>query len=146
MQLSLELKKAIDNNAFTAIATILSNGEIQNHLMWVDYKDDSLLINTEKGRQKTLNIRENNSITLVVFEPSEMYSSWEVRGRVVEIIEDHTANEHIDKLSNRYTKHPYAREDPISWDEAGIKDRELWIIEVDRLNSMIRPQAKSEPE
>ena len=146
MQLSLELKKAIDNNAFTAIATILSNGEIQNHLMWVDYKDDSLLINTEKGRQKTLNIRENNSITLIVFEPSEMYSSWEVRGRVVEIIEDHTANEHIDKLSNRYTKHPYAREDPISWDEAGIKDRELWIIEVDRLNSMIRPQAKSEPE
>ncbi len=146
MQLSLELKKAIDNNAFTAIATILSNGEIQNHLMWVDYKDDSLLINTEKGRQKTLNIRENNSITLVVFEPSEMYSSWEVRGRVVEIIENHTANEHIDKLSNRYTKHPYAREDPISWDEAGIKDRELWIIEVDRLNSMIRPQAKSEPE
>ena len=146
MQLSLELKKAIDNNAFTAIATILSNGEIQNHLMWVDYKDDSLLINTEKGRKKTLNIRENNSITLVVFEPSEMYSSWEVRGRVVEIIEDHTANEHIDKLSNRYTKHPYAREDPISWDEAGIKDRELWIIEVDRLNSMIRPQAKSEPE
>ncbi len=146
MQLSLELKKAIDNNAFTAIATILSNGEIQNHLMWVDYKDDSLLINTEKGRQKTLNIRENNSITLVVFEPSEMYSSWEVRGRVVEIIEDHTANEHIDKLYNRYTKHPYAREDPISWDEAGIKDRELWIIEVDRLNSMIRPQAKSEPE
>ncbi len=146
MQLSLELKKAIDNNAFTAIATILSNGEIQNHLMWVDYKDDSLLINTEKGRQKTLNIRENNSITLIVFEPSEMYSSWEVRGRVVEIIENHTANEHIDKLSNRYTKHPYAREDPISWDEAGIKDRELWIIEVDRLNSMIRPQAKSEPE
>ena len=84
MQLSLELKKAIDNNAFTAIATHLSNGEIQNHLMWVDYKDDSLLINTEKGRQKTLNIRENNSITLVVFEPSEMYSSWEIRGRVVE--------------------------------------------------------------
>ncbi len=81
MQLSLELKKAIDNNAFTAIATHLSNGEIQNHLMWVDYKDDSLLINTEKGRKKTLNIRENNSITLVVFEPSAMYSSWEIRGR-----------------------------------------------------------------
>ena len=146
MQLSLELKKAIDNNAFSAIATHLSNGEIQNHLMWIDYKDDSLIINTEKGRKKTLNIRENNSITLVVFEPSAMYSSWEIRGRVVEIIEDHTANEHIDKLSNRYTNHSYAREDGVSWEEAGIKDRELWIIKIDRLNSMIRPQAKSEPE
>ena len=75
-----------------------------------------------------------------------MYSSWEARGRVIEIIEDETANEHIDKLSNRYTSHPYAREDGVSWDEAGIKDRELWIIEVDKLNSMVRPQASSEPE
>ena len=31
-------------------------------------------------------------------------------------------------------------------DEAGIKDRELWVIEVSKLNSMIRPQAKSDPE
>ncbi len=83
---------------------------------------------------------------MVVFEPAAMYSSWEIRGRVIEIIEDKTANEHIDKLSRRYTNHPYAREDDVSWDEAGIKDRELWIIEVDRLNSMIRPQAKSDPE
>ena len=146
MQLTLELKKAIENKAFASIATHLGNGEIQNHLMWVDYKDNSLLINTEKGRKKTSNIRNNNSITLVVFEPSAMYSSWEIRGRVIEIIEDKTANEHIDKLSRRYTNHPYAREDNVSWDEAGIKDRELWIIEVDRLNSMIRPQAKSDPE
>ncbi len=146
MQLTLELKKAIENKAFASIATHLGNGEIQNHLMWVDYKDNSLLINTEKGRKKTLNIRNNNSITLVVFEPSAMYSSWEIRGRVIEIIEDKIANEHIDKLSRRYTNHPYAREDDVSWDEAGIKDRELWIIKVDRLNSMIRPQAKSDPE
>ena len=146
MQLTLELKKAIENKAFASIATHLGNGEIQNHLMWVDYKDNSLLINTEKGRKKTSNIRNNNSITLVVFEPAAMYSSWEIRGRVIEIIEDKTANEHIDKLSRRYTNHPYAREDDVSWDEAGIKDRELWIIEVDRLNSMIRPQAKSDLE
>ena len=146
MQLSFEIKKAIENNAFCAIATQLGNGKIQNHLMWVDYKDDAVLINTEKGRKKTSNIRENNLITLVIFEPSAMYSSWEIRVRVVEIIEDKTANDHIDKLSNRYTNHPYAREDAVSWDEAGIKDREVWVIEVDRLNSMVRPQAKSDPE
>ena len=53
MQLTLELKKAIENNAFCSIATYLENNEIQNHLMWIDYKDDFLLINTEKGRKKT---------------------------------------------------------------------------------------------
>ena len=56
MQLTLELKKAIENNAFCSIATYLENNEIQNHLMWIDYKDDFLLINTEKGRKKTSNI------------------------------------------------------------------------------------------
>ena len=40
MQLTLELKKAIENNAFCSIATYLENNEIQNHLMWIDYKDD----------------------------------------------------------------------------------------------------------
>ena len=146
MQLTSKLKKAIQNNAFSAIATHLENGEIQNHLMWIDYRDDFLLINTEKGRKKTFNIRGNSYISLLIFHPSQMYASWEARGRVIEIIEDETANEHIDKLSNRYTNHPYAREDGVSWDEADIKDRELWIIEVDKLNSMVRPQASSEPE
>tara|TARA_Y100001970_G_scaffold53574_1_gene67835 strand:- start:145 stop:336 length:192 start_codon:yes stop_codon:yes gene_type:complete len=57
MQLPNELKLAIDNNAFCAIATKVNDEEIQNHLMWVDYKDNQILINTEQGRKKTENIR-----------------------------------------------------------------------------------------
>ena len=65
---------------------------------------------------------------------------------MIEIIEDESANQHIDKLSRRYTSHPYARKDDVSWDEAGIKDREVRVLYVIKLNSMIRPQAKSDPE
>ena len=46
MQLPIELKQAIDNNAFCALATKLNEKDIQNHLMWVDYKDNKILINT----------------------------------------------------------------------------------------------------
>ena len=52
MQLSRELKEAIDNNAFCAISTHLNDREIQTHLMWVDYQDNCILINTEKDRKK----------------------------------------------------------------------------------------------
>ena len=38
MQLTKELKNAIEKNAFAAIATHLESNEIQNHLMWIDYK------------------------------------------------------------------------------------------------------------
>jgi general stress protein 26 len=107
MQLSNELKEAIDNNAFCAISTHLNDDEIQTHLMWIDYEDDYLIINTEKERKKTENIRSNSNISLVVFHPTAMYSSWEIRGVVVEILSDQSADSHIDKLSLRYTGKPY---------------------------------------
>ena len=146
MQLPDELKVAIDGDAFCAMATHLNTNEIQNHLMWIDYLGENLIINTEKGRQKTYNIRSDNNISLVIFEPQAMYSSWEIRGEVEEVIDDISANQHIDKLSNRYTGHPYNRENNVSWDDAQIKDREIWKIKVNKLISMVRPQAKSDPE
>ena len=146
MQLPDELKTAINGNAFCAMATHLNTNEIQNHLMWIDYLENSLIINTEKGRQKTYNIRNDNNISLVIFEPEAMYSSWEIRGIVEMVIDDPSANEHIDKLSTRYTGHPYNRDKDTTWDEAEIKDREMWKIKVNKLVSMVRPQAKSEPE
>lgn len=146
MQLPDELKVAIDGDAFCAMATHLNTNEIQNHLMWIDYLGENLIINTEKGRKKTYNIRSDNNISLVIFEPQAMYSSWEIRGEVEEVIDDISANQHIDKLSNRYTGHPYNRENNVSWDDAQIKDREMWKIKVNKLISMVRPQAKSDPE
>lgn len=146
MQLPDELKVAIDGDAFCAMATHLNTNEIQNHLMWIDYLGENLIINTEKGRQKTYNIRSDNNISLVIFEPQAMYSSWEIRGEVEEVIDDISANRHIDKLSNRYTGHPYNRENNVSWDDAQIKDREMWKIKVNKLIPMVRPQAKSDPE
>jgi hypothetical protein len=145
MQLPKELKVAIDNNAFCAISTHTPNGEVQTHLMWIDYKDNQLIINTEKDRKKAQNIRSNNNISLVIFHPEAMYSSWEVRGEVVEIIEDISANDHIDEVSIRYTGKPYRRELNEPWSE-DIKSREMWIIRVSKLISMVRPQAKSESE
>ena len=146
MQLSKELKEAIDNNAFCAISTHLNKDEIQTHLMWVDYQEDFIVINTEKERKKTENIRSNANISLVIFHPSSMYSSWEIRGVVTEILSDKSADSHIDKLSLRYTGKPYRRELGQEWDYEKIKSRELWKIKPSKINSMLRPQAKSTSE
>ncbi len=58
MQLPDELKQAIDNNAFCALSTKINEKEMQNHLMWVDYKDNKILINTEQGRKKNRKHKE----------------------------------------------------------------------------------------
>ena len=147
MQLPIELKQAIDNNAFCALATKINEKEIQNHLMWVDYKEDKILINTEQGRKKTKNIRQEPNISVVIFHPTDMYTCWEIRGVVKTIVQDSTANEHIDYLSNRYTGKPYGRTKEVTWDEAGFTNREIWEIKVNKVISMVsRAQEKSDSE
>ena len=74
------------------------------------------------------------------------YSSWEIRGFVAEILSDKLADTHIDKLSLRYTGKPYRRELGQEWDYEKIKSRELWKIKPSKINSMLRPQAKSTSE
>ena len=142
MQLPEDLKEAIDSNAFCAIATHVGDNVIQNHLMWIDYIDENLIINTEKGRQKALNIRNNKNISLVIFKPDSMYISWEIRGFVKEIVDDVSANQQIDKVSMRYTGHLYARDNNTSWEDAKIKDREMWLINIEKMVAMNRPAAK----
>ena len=142
MQLPTDLKEAIDSNAFCAIATHVDDNVLQNHLMWIDYEGETLIINTEKGRQKTLNIRNNKNISLVIFKPESMYISWEIRGFVEEVIDDESANQQIDKVSTHYTGHLYARDNHTSWQDAKLKDREMWRIKIEKLVAMNRPAAK----
>ena len=147
MQLSIQLKEAIDNNAFCAIATKVNVKELQNHLMWVDYAENTILINTEQGRKKTENIRLNPYLTVVIFHPSDMYQSWEIRGTVENIVQGQSANDHIDYLSNRYLGKPYKRAKDVSWEQANIKSREIWEVTIDKIISMVsRPQEKSASE
>ena len=147
MQLSNQLKEAIDNNAFCAIATKVNEKELQNHLMWVDYAENTILINTEQGRKKTENIRLNPYLTVVIFHPSDMYQSWEIRGTVENIVQGQSANDHIDYLSNRYLGKPYKRAKDVSWEKANIKSREIWEVTIDKIISMVsRPQEKSASE
>jgi len=105
---------------YVVISIHLSNHQIQTHLMWIDFEENYLLINTEKDRKKTENIRTNSNISVVVFHPSAMYSSWEVRGVVEHIVETR--------------------------EEKNIKSREIWKIKPLKILSMVRPQAKSESE
>ena len=147
MQLTNKLKEAIDKNAFCALATKIDNKVIQNHLMWVDYKGNKIIINTEQGRKKTENIRKEPNVSLVIFHPSDMYTCWEIRGVVRKIIQDSTANEHIDYLSNRYSGKPYGRTKDVTCEEEGFVSREIWEIEVSKVISMVsRAQENSDSE
>jgi PPOX class probable F420-dependent enzyme len=93
---------------FATLTTLLRDGRPATHVMWVDADDDHILINTETGRQKFVNVRRDPRVSVVLIDGADPYRYAEVRGRVVSTITGAEAREHIDRLSEKYTGGPYS--------------------------------------
>jgi PPOX class probable F420-dependent enzyme len=107
---------------FGSMATVMPDGSLQNHLIWVGTDGERLVVNTETHRQKYENVRQDQRITLTIRAEDNPYRYAEVRGRVVETVTGQVAREHIDELAYRYIDKPYPPED--------IKSERvmLWIV------------------
>ena len=95
---------------FAALTTLLPSGQPSTQVMWVDADDDHVLINTETGRQKFVNVSKDPRVTVTVIDADNPYRYAEIRGRVVETVGGAQARDHIDALAQKYTGGPYAGE------------------------------------
>lgn len=84
-----------------ALATTLPNGTPQVTVVWFNYEDGYVHINSAAGRLKDRAIRANPYVALMVVDPQDPYRYIQVRGPIVEITEQ-GAEEHINFLSHRY--------------------------------------------
>lgn len=98
-----------EKRAFAHLATILPNGRPQVNPVWVDYDGEYILVNTSRGRQKDRNMQHNPQVTVEIQDPDDPYRYVEVRGVVVEAVEE-GALDHINKMAKKYTgadKYPW---------------------------------------
>lgn len=102
-----DVKALAQGKNFAAFTTMLPSGQPMTHVMWVDADDAHILINTEVGRQKQVNVTKNPRVTVTVIDAANPYHYAEVRGTVVEQVRGPRARAHIDELSAKYTGHPY---------------------------------------
>ncbi len=84
------------------LATVMPDGTPQVTPVWVDFDGQYILINTSKGRRKTLNMEKQPKVGLDIVDAQNPFHWLSVRGRVVEITEE-GANAHIDKMAKKYT-------------------------------------------
>lgn len=84
------------------LATIMPDGTPQVTPVWVDYDGTSILVNTSRGRRKELNMRQRKQVGLDIVDPANPWHWLSIRGHIVEITEE-GANDHINKLSKKYT-------------------------------------------
>jgi PPOX class probable F420-dependent enzyme len=102
-----DVKALAQSKNFAAFTTMLPSGQPMTHVMWVDADDAHILINTEVGRQKQVNVTKDPRVTVTVIDAANPYHYAEVRGTVVEQVRGPRARAHIDELSQKYTGHPY---------------------------------------
>ena len=86
------------------LGTLTAEGIPHVTPVWIDYdaEEDRVLVNTERGRRKERNVRENPSVGVGMTDPNNAYRALSVLGQVDEITEE-GAREHIDELARRYT-------------------------------------------
>lgn len=107
MSLDPAVRDLANGPNFAVMATLLTDGQPQSHVMWVGADDEHVLINTELGRQKHRNVERDPRVTVTVIDAEDPYHYAEVRGRVVEQVGGQQARDHIDELSRKYVGRDY---------------------------------------
>ncbi|KPC93154.1 PPOX class F420-dependent oxidoreductase [Streptomyces albus] len=127
-QLSDGIKKILDGKVFIALVTLQPDGSPQVSPVWVKRDGDDVLVSTTADRRKTLNMRRDPRVSVLVQPADDPYLYAELRGTAQLTTEG--GQELIDELSRKYTGKSYAEFNPSS---AGEAERVVVRITVEKV-------------
>ena len=100
--LSPEVQAFLGEKVFAHVATVMKDGSPQVTPVWVETDGQDILINSAYPRLKVRNMRRDGRIALSIMDLDDSQRCLFVRGVVKEITEE-GANDHINRLSLKYT-------------------------------------------
>ena len=122
-------KKFLEGKNFAFLATVNRDGSPQVTPTWVDTDGEHVLINIATTRVKAKNVKRDPRVAVAIADQSNPYSMITIRGKVVDQVTGKEAEDHIDKMSKKYTG-----QDKYSFRQPGEK-RLLLKIEPEKLAS-----------
>jgi PPOX class probable F420-dependent enzyme len=101
-------QETLQEPSFLHLVTLFPDGRPHVTPVWVDYdrERDHVLVNTERGRQKERNVRNDPRVGGSLLDPEDPYRHLSFAGECVETTTE-GAREHIDELARRYTGDDY---------------------------------------
>ena len=93
--------RLFEGRNFAFLATVKKDGSPQVTPTWIDRDNDTILINTAKGRVKQENVSRDPRVSISLVDDRNPYSMVTITGKVIEQTTK-GADEHIDKLARRY--------------------------------------------
>jgi PPOX class probable F420-dependent enzyme len=93
--------------SISVLVTLMPDGQPQAQAVWVDLEgDNTIIVNTEIGRQKAKNMARNPLVTVLCLDPTNDDRYIEIRG-VVESLTEADGVEVIERLSMKYAGQPF---------------------------------------
>ncbi|MFI2299359.1 PPOX class F420-dependent oxidoreductase [Actinacidiphila glaucinigra] len=127
MRLPADLLDLLHRPSLCFLATTMPDGSPQLTQTWVDTDGEHVLVNSVRGHVKTRNIARDPRVAVAVFDPDDPSRYFQVRGRVREVTTE-GAEDHIEKLSHKYTGGPYP------WYGGRDQVRVLFVIEAESVS------------
>jgi PPOX class probable F420-dependent enzyme len=102
-ELSEMAKRLLKGKNFAFVATVNKDGSPHLTPTWIDTDGKNVLVNTALGRQKPKNVSRDSRVAVGVFDLANPYEYVSISGEVIKRVTGKEADEHIDKLAQKYT-------------------------------------------
>jgi PPOX class probable F420-dependent enzyme len=116
----------LERPLFAALGTIRPDDTVQVNPMWFEYDGEHVRFTHTSKRGKFRNLQRNPSMSLMVFDPDKPQSYVEVRGRLVEAIDDPEGDFYV-RLGRRYG-------DPDTQPPPDKADRVVLVMSAEKIN------------
>ena len=123
-ELPENVRKALDDANYWALATVNPDGSPQSSTVWAGRRDGKIIFNTALGRKKPRNIDKDPRVALSLHTSADGgYWSTSIQGRVVDRITGEQADRDIDDFAEKYIG-----QRPYPWRAPG-EQRVTYVIE-----------------
>ncbi len=96
-----ELVTLLERPLFGALGTVRPDDTVQVNPMWFEFDGDHVRFTHTNKRGKFRNLQHNPTMSLLVIDPDNPFSYLEVRGKLVEVIDDPSGDFYV-RLGRRY--------------------------------------------
>jgi len=100
------LKALFEEPIFVTLGTTRRDGSVQMNPVWYEYRDSQIWLNGGPNRDWYKHLERDPRITMLVLDPKNGFRWAQIQGRMADTTFD-GADDHIDRLSQRYTGGPY---------------------------------------
>ena len=120
------LRYLLERPLFGALGTIRPDDTVQVNPMWFEFDGERVRFTHTNKRGKFRNLQRNPSMSLMVLDDQDPQVYLEVRGKLVEVIDDPTGAFYV-RLGQRYGN-------PDQQPPPDIADRVILVMSVEKAN------------